>query len=190
MKEAACVGWHGEFLDLATERAREARLKFHECRDGAGAALLLMQCHTSALTYGVKARARAATSGMLIGTFAAAVGVSMGTIRYYERRGLLQTSVAERGRGRRYDASAMSRLTLVKAAQDLGFILTEIGALLRLNDGRHCDDARLLAESKLRTLRAKREALRRIDDALSQLIERCESTRDDELCPLIAALSA
>ena len=84
----------------------------------------------------------------------------------------------------------MSRLTLVKTAQDLGFTLEEIGALLRLNDGRHCDAARLLVESKLRTVRAKSEALRKIDDALSQLIERRGSARDVGLCPLIAALSA
>ena len=109
---------------------------------------------------------------------------------YNERRGLLQTSVAERGRGHRSDASAMSRLTLVKTAQDLGFTLEEIGALLRLNDGRHCDAARLLVESKLQTVRAEREALRKSDDALSQLIERRGSARDIGLCPLIAALSA
>ena len=133
--------------------------------------------------------ARAATSGMLIGTIAAAVGVSIETIRCYDLRGLLQTSVAERGRGRRYDASAASRLTFVKAAQNLGCTLEEIGALLRLNDGRHCDEARLLKESKLRTVREKREALRKIDDALSQLIERCGSTRDIVPRPLIAALS-
>ncbi|MBC7564532.1 MAG: MerR family DNA-binding protein [Gemmatimonadaceae bacterium] len=84
----------------------------------------------------------------------------------------------------------MSRLTSVKAAQDFGFTLEEIGALLRLNDGRHCDAARLLVESKLRTVRAEREALRKIDDALSQLIERRGFTRDIGLCPLIAALSA
>ena len=110
--------------------------------------------------------------------------------RYNERRGFLQTSVAERGRGHRSDASATSRLTSVKAAQDLCFTLEEIGALLRLNDGRHCDAARLLVESKLRTVRAKCEALRKSDDALSQLIERRISARDVGLCPLIAALSA
>ena len=63
--------------------------------------------------------------------------------------------MAERGRGHRSDASAMSRLTLVKTAQDLGFTLEEIGALLRLNDGRICESARLLVQSKLRTVRAE-----------------------------------
>jgi MerR family transcriptional regulator, mercuric resistance operon regulatory protein len=130
------------------------------------------------------------TSGMLIGAFAAAVGVGIETVRYYERRGLLPTSVAERGRGRRYDASAVSRLTFIKAAQDLGFSLDEVGALLRLNDGRHCGETRQLAESKLRAVRQKREALLKIDHALSMLIEQCGTTRATDHCPLIAALSA
>ena len=129
-------------------------------------------------------------SGMLIGAFAAAVGVGIETVRYYERRGLLPTSVAERGRGRRYDASAVSRLTFIKAAQDLGFSLDEVGALLLLNDGHHCRETQFLAESKLRAVRAKREALRRIDDALLLLIEQCGTTRATDHCPLIAALTA
>ena len=152
--------------------------------------MLRRQYDTSVPKYGVNIMAPVPTSGMLIGAFAAAVGVGIETIRYYERRGLLQTSVAERGRGRRYDASAVSRLTFIKAAQDLGFSLDEVSALLRLNDGRHCRETQLLAESKLRAVRAKREALRRIDDVLSLLIEQCGTTRATDQCPLIAALTA
>ena len=59
-----------------------------------------------------------------------------------------------------------------------------------MNDRRHRDDARLQAEFKLQTVRAKCVASRKRDDALSQLIERCGYARDDEPCPLIAALSA
>lgn len=58
-----------------------------------------VQYDTCRPKYGVKTMAPVPTSGMLIGAFAAAVGVAIETVRYYERRGLLQTSVAERGRG-------------------------------------------------------------------------------------------
>ena len=75
---------------------------------GAGAGLRRRQYDTSVPKYGVKTMAPVPTSRMLIGAFAAAVGVGIETVRYYERRGLLQTSVAERGFGRRYDASAVS----------------------------------------------------------------------------------
>ena len=95
---------------------------------GAGGGLLRRQYDTSVPKYGVKTMAPVPASGMLIGAFAAAVGVGIETVRYYERRGLLQTSVAERGRGRRYGASAVSRLTFIKAAQDLGFSLDEVRA--------------------------------------------------------------
>lgn len=63
---------------------------------GTGAALRWMQYHTPVSKYGVKATERTATSGMLIGTFAAAVGVSIETIRYYDRQGAMP-SVTSRG---------------------------------------------------------------------------------------------
>ena len=61
---------------------------------GVGGELLRTRYDTRVPTYGVKIMASVPTSGMLIGAFAAAVGVGIETVRYYERRGLLHTSVA------------------------------------------------------------------------------------------------
>ena len=63
-------------------------------------------------------------------------------------------------------------------------------ALLKLEDGTHCDDARVLAEQKLKDVRGRLGDLHRIESALERLVEdRCAS-RGTVTCPMIAALQA
>ncbi len=76
----------------------------------------------------------------------------------------------------------------MKSAQRLGFSLEEIGGLLALDDGTHCDDARVVAEQKLGDVRAKQRDLRRIESALRQLVTDCGASQGTITCPLIAAL--
>lgn len=125
-----------------------------------------------------------------IGAFAATAGVSVETIRFYQRKGLLPQPRRSYGSIRRYGTSDVARVKFVKSAQRLGFSLQEIAALLTLEDGRHCDDARVLAEQKLTDVRAKLDDLQRIESALTRLIERCCSSTHTITCPLIAALHA
>lgn len=47
---------------------------------------------------------------------------------------------------RHYDDQALARLHFIRTAQWLGFSLDEIGGLLTLQDGTHCDEARVLGE--------------------------------------------
>ncbi|MDZ7630078.1 MAG: MerR family DNA-binding protein [Gemmatimonadaceae bacterium] len=129
-------------------------------------------------------------AGMLIGAFAAATGLTVESVRYYERRGLLLTSVAQRGRGRRYDAAAVARVQFIKASQGLGFTLDEVAALLRLDDGRHCRETQALATVKLATVREKLATLRRMESALASLVAQCDASSSATACPLIAALSS
>ena len=123
-----------------------------------------------------------------IGTFAAAAGVNVETIRFYQRKGLLSEPRRAYGRIRRYGESDVARLRFVKSAQRLGFSLDEIADLLKLEDGTHCDDARVLAEEKLGDVRAKLGDLQRIESALVRLVDDCCGRRGTITCPLIAAL--
>ncbi len=125
-----------------------------------------------------------------IGAFAAAAGVNVETIRFYQRKGLLPRPRRAYGSIRRYGGADVARVKFVKSAQRLGFSLDEIGGLLALEDGTHCADARVVAEQKLENVRAKLEDLRQIESVLAQLIERCGSARGTITCPLIAALHA
>ena len=125
-----------------------------------------------------------------IGAFAAAAGVNVETIRFYQRKGLLPLPNRAYGSIRRYGASAVARVKFVKSAQRLGFSLEEIAGLLTLDDGTHCDEARVVAEQKLEDVRAKLDDLRRIESVLAQLVDRCCASRGRITCPIIAALHA
>lgn len=128
------------------------------------------------------------SDGLPIGAFAQAAGVNVETIRFYQRKGLLQQPVRAYGSSRRYGAAAVARVKFVKSAQRLGFSLEEISGLLTLEDGTHCDEARVLAEQKLEHVRAKLDDLRRIESVLARLVDRCCETKGTITCPLIGAL--
>jgi len=125
---------------------------------------------------------------MTIGAFAAAAGVNVETVRYYQRQGLLNEPSKPSGSIRRYGKADVDRVRFIKAAQRLGFSLDEIKGLLALDDGTHCREARALGQQKLEDVREKIASLRRIESALAHLVKDCESTRDTVSCPLIAAL--
>lgn len=128
------------------------------------------------------------TSGSTIGDLAAAANVSVETIRFYQRKGLVPEPPRAYGQIRRYGASDVARVKFVKSAQRLGFSLEEVAALLRLDDGTHCDEARVMAEQKLADVRSKLRDLRRIESVLKTLVADCCSSRGTVTCPLISAL--
>jgi DNA-binding transcriptional MerR regulator len=68
---------------------------------------------------------------------AAAAGVNPQTLRYYERRGLLDEPVRSLGGHRMYPTEAVTTLRVIKAAQRLGFTLAEISELLDAARHRH-----------------------------------------------------
>lgn len=128
--------------------------------------------------------------GLTVGAFAAAAGVNVETIRFYQRKGLLSEPKRSYGTIRRYGDSDVARVKFVKSAQRLGFSLDEIAGLLKLEDPTHCGEARVVAEQKLEGVRAKLDDLRRIESVLARLVDRCRASRGTITCPLIAALHA
>ena len=91
---------------------------------------------------------------LTIGRLAKAAGVNVETIRYYQRRGLLDEPEKPLGGHRRYADSATGRVSFIKRAQQLGFTLEEVKSLLKLEDGQSCRETRLLAEHKLALIEA------------------------------------
>lgn len=125
---------------------------------------------------------------LTIGDVAAAAGVNVETIRFYQRTGLLIEPPRDYGRIRRYAERDVARVRFVKSAQRLGFSLDEVSALLRLEDGSHCDEARAMADEKLVDVRSKLHDLRRIESTLVALVADCGKRRGKISCPLIASL--
>lgn len=125
---------------------------------------------------------------LTIGAFAKAAGVNVETIRFYQRKGLLPEPDKPYGSIRRYGEADVGRVKFVKSAQRLGFSLDEVAGLLMLDDGTHCDEARVLAEHKLKDVRGKLADLHRIESALARLVHDCCSTQGIVSCPMIVSL--
>lgn len=125
---------------------------------------------------------------LTIGIFAKAAGVNVETIRFYQRKGLLPEPDKPYGSIRRYGEVDVTRVRFMKSAQRLGFSLDEIGELLQLEDGAHCEEASSLAASKLKDVREKLSDLTRIEVALSELVCACTAAKGKVFCPLIASL--
>ncbi|KPF70232.1 MerR family transcriptional regulator [beta proteobacterium AAP99] len=125
---------------------------------------------------------------LTIGVLADAAGVNVETIRFYQRKGLMNEPDRPLGGIRRYADADLARVRFIKSAQRLGFSLDEIADLLRLEDGSHCTEAREQAERKLGDVQARLADLHRIEAALQGLVERCCAASGQVRCPLISAL--
>ena len=72
-------------------------------------------------------------SSMTIGKLAREAGVGVETVRFYERRGLVEQPPKPVGSGfRHYPREAVERIRFVRRAQEIGFTLREIVELLSL----------------------------------------------------------
>ncbi|ONI78232.1 MerR family transcriptional regulator [Kribbella sp. ALI-6-A] len=127
------------------------------------------------------------------GQVAAAAGVNLQTLRYYERRGLLDEPERTLGGHRVYPEQAVTTLRTIKAAQRLGFTLAEIADLLAsarhqhrpgegagLRDSTHAKLADV--EAKIADLTILAGTLRAALDAGCNDLETCVATPD---CPLV-----
>lgn len=123
-----------------------------------------------------------------IGALAAAAGVSVETIRYYQRKSLLPEPQRPHGSVRRYGPADVARVRFIKSAQRTGFSLDEIAQLLQLEDGAQCAQARTIAAHRLLDVRHRMSDLQRIEAALAELVDRCAAGRGRMVCPLIASL--
>jgi MerR family mercuric resistance operon transcriptional regulator len=120
---------------------------------------------------------------LTIGRLAAGGGVGVETIRFYQRRGLLNEPTREGGT-RRYGSEDLRRLRFIKQAQKAGFTLEEIGELLELDSSLDRARARELAKERMAALDAKIAELRQARNALGRLANACE-TGSPGPCPIL-----
>lgn len=126
-----------------------------------------------------------AIQSLSIGKLAAAGGVGVETVRFYQRRGLLETP----GRGdgmRRYGSQDLRRLRFIKQAQAAGFTLEEIKELLDLDASEDRARARELATARVKALDARIAELKRARDSLRNLAGECGSGSAGP-CPILAS---
>ena len=123
-----------------------------------------------------------------IGRLAKAAGVGVETVRFYQRKGLLAEPPRGLGSVRRYGPKEVARLRFIRAAQDLGFSLSEVQELLSLEDGGACRAVQDLAQTKLDVIGERIEGLKRVQHALAKLVRQCVATKGKVKCPIIDTL--
>lgn len=127
------------------------------------------------------------TSDLSIGKLAEAAGVNVETIRYYQRRGLLDEPPKPLGGHRRYSTDHAKRVRFIKRAQALGFKLDEVGSLLTLDAGCGCAETRALADRKRVLIERKMDDLAAMHQVLGDLIRQCDAGGAEQ-CPIIDVL--
>ena len=125
---------------------------------------------------------------LTIGRVAAAAGVNVETIRYYQRRGLLEEPTKPLGGYRNYPMGIVKRIRFIKRAQALGFTLGDVTGLLHLNDTDACAKTRDLAAKKLALIEQKLSELATMRDALAKLVAQCDRKLKRAACPIIEIL--
>ena len=128
------------------------------------------------------------TDALTIGTLASRGGVNVETIRYYQRRGLLQEPSKPSGGFRHYSTETVKRVRFIKRAQALGFTLEEIAGLLALDERKACLETREAAAQKLALIEEKISDLSKMKKSLARLVRACESSAAGEPCPIIHLL--
>lgn len=129
---------------------------------------------------------------LTIGQLADAAGVSVQTVRFYERKGLLPEPPRSASGYREYPESDVARLGFIRRAQGLGFTLAEIGELLslRMDAGTTPGQVRERVEEKIADVDARIAELARIRAALSSMAGACDVHGPLGDCPFLEALEA
>ena len=128
------------------------------------------------------------SDNLTIGVLAKRSGVNLETIRYYQRRHLLEEPSKPLGGYRQYSLETVKRVRFIKRAQTLGFTLEEISGLLDLDERKACLETREIAAQKLTSIEEKLSDLSRMKKALSRLVRACNASSAGEPCPIIHLL--
>jgi Hg(II)-responsive transcriptional regulator len=128
---------------------------------------------------------------LTIGKLAKKTDVSIDSIRFYERRGLLAEPTRTEANYRVYPLEAADRLRFIKKAQKLGFSLGEIQELLNLSHDPTASkaDVKRKTEEKIKDITTRIQDLSRMLKALKQLDESCDGQGSIVECPILKALA-
>jgi len=128
-------------------------------------------------------------AGIQIGDLAKRAGVTVDTVRFYERRKLLPSASRTGGGFRLFAPELVERIRFIKQAQELGFSLDEIKGLLATGGAEECRRVRDLLKTKIDDLDAKVKAMKNFRITLTKHLSACErelgAHGDDACCPVV-----
>lgn len=129
-----------------------------------------------------------------IGEVAAQAGVSVDTVRYYERRRLLPRASRTRSGFRVFTSETVERIRFIKQAQDIGLSLNEISELLSSEGSAdECRRVSNLLRKKLSELDERLKLMRDFRRTLAHYLAECEGELqrqgESAACPMIEEIT-
>lgn len=126
-----------------------------------------------------------------ISKLAREANVPTSTIRYYERRQLLQADTRSGGNYRLYSESSLERLRFIRSAQEVGFTLTDIADLLRIRDGdiAPCNQVQTLIQARLDKVHEELDHLTEIEGLLQAWLKVCQEVCRTGQCGVLKGLA-
>ncbi|HKR59695.1 MAG TPA: heavy metal-responsive transcriptional regulator [Pyrinomonadaceae bacterium] len=124
-----------------------------------------------------------------IGEVASRTGVSIDTLRYYERLKLLPRARRSSGGFRLFTGDHVERVQFIKQAQELGFSLDEIKGLLATGGADECRKVRNLLRLKLSELDDRLKAMKGFRGVLARQLAACDEELkqhgESACCPVV-----
>jgi len=133
---------------------------------------------------------------VLIGRAAKLASVSVDTIRFYQKIGLIKSVGRSAGGYRLFEGDQIRDLTFVRHAQELGFSLTEVKELLALRQKHHaCSEVQAVLKRKVEDVQQKINSLSRLEAELADALRKCNrelrvkpEIKHEDCCPLLKRL--
>lgn len=127
-----------------------------------------------------------------IGEIAKHCGVSVDTVRYYERLELLPRAARSGGGFRIFPAETVERIKFIKQSQEMGFSLNEIKQLFSTGGENQCREVRELLLEKLVELDSKIVQMRDFKKVLNRHLDECDNELkahgDKSVCPVLITI--
>lgn len=128
-------------------------------------------------------------SSLQIGEIAAESGVTVDTVRYYERQKLLPKAPRTSGGYRIFSPKAIEQIRFIKQAQELGFSLDEIRGLLTTGGAEECRQVRDLLRRELVEMDEQIKKMKAFRKTLSSHLSACndelEKKGREAHCPVL-----
>lgn len=119
-------------------------------------------------------------------------GVNIESLRYYEKRKLIDPPPRTRAGYRMYSQEDAVKIRFIKNARNLGFTLNEINDLMKLRVDRKksCDSVLVKARNKREEVDQKIRDLKSMRKTLDQLIGKCEKSVLTNDCPILSSFES
>lgn len=129
---------------------------------------------------------------MKIGQLALKTGLTVDTIRFYEKTGLIRSQGRTDGGYREFSSETANLLRFISKCRSLDISIPEIKKLLqvRSRSAKSCREANAVIDDQLAKLRRRIKELKQLESQLAELRSVCNQELSPGECEIIKALDS